>query len=238
MALAYAVSKPKRISPFKLVRVYQRLPRPLLDSKKVRTFWEVQPIPLLEASLGAFQAKTSLTEGLNKIRYRFPDNPALDKLAKTMRAREKRFGPDWQIQGYHPEQEFLALRKGTATLRSNLRTYLVKNHRAIDKLALMILSQGGWQFGELPALSLVRRTPPTLLNKTTRTKLWDAAHLVLDQYDGDREAALEKICSTLYQKISPSIRSSIESQGYSVDHVVDDCLNFDMYISRAEIINC
>jgi hypothetical protein len=99
------------------------------------------------------------------------------------------------------------------------------------------LSHGGWQFGELPASSRVRRTPPTLLNEVTRLKLWDAAHEILEQYAGDGDAALEKICSTLYRKITPSIRSSIESQGYSVDHVIDDLLNFDLSVSRGEIIN-
>ena len=154
-----------------------------------------------------------------------------------MRAREKSFGPDWPIQGHHPEQEFVALKKETTAVRSALRAYLIKNHRIIDKLALEILSHGGWQFGELPAFSRVRRTPPSVLNEVTRLKLWDATHDILEQYAGDRDAALEKLCSTLYRKITPSIRSSIESQGYSVDHVIDDILNFDVSVSRGEIIN-
>jgi hypothetical protein len=237
MALAYVVSQPDPISPFEFVNVYQRLPRPLLDQKKVRAFWDVQPIPLLEACLGSFNVETPLKAGLNDIRSRFLVNPTLDKIAKIMQAREKRFGPDWQIQGHHPEQEFVALKKETTALRSALRIYFTKKHRAIDKLALGILSHGGWQFGELPASSRVRRTPPTLLNEVTRLKLWDAAHEILEQYAGDGDAALEKICSTLYRKITPSIRSSIESQGYSVDHVIDDLLNFDLSVSRGEIIN-
>jgi hypothetical protein len=237
MALAFVVSQPKPISPFEFIRIYQCFPRPLLDQKKIRAFWDVQPIPLLDASLGSFNAEDSVKAGLNDIRSRFLDNPALDKIVKTMRAREKRFGPDWPIQGHHPEQDFLALKKGTTALRSALRAYLVKKHREINKLALEILSHGGWQFGELPASSLVRRTPSTLLNKATRLKLWDAAHEVLDQHDGDPDAALDELCATLYRRITPSIRSSIESQGYSVDHVVDDYLNFDMNVSRTEIID-
>ena len=237
MALAYVVSQPNPISPFEFVKVYQRLPRPLLDQKKVRAFWDVQPNPLLEACLGSFGVETSLKAGLDDIRSRFLVNPTLDKIAKTMRAREKRFGPDWLIQGHHPEQEFVALKKKTTALRSALRIYFVKNHRVIDKLALGILSHGGWQFGELPASSRVRQTPATLLNEVTRLKLWDTAHEILEQYAGDRDAALEKLCSTLYRKITPSIRSSIESQGYSVDHVIDDLLNFDVSVSRGEIIN-
>jgi hypothetical protein len=237
MALAYVVSQPNPISPFEFVKVYQRLPHPLLDQKKVRAFWDVQPIPLLEACLGSFSVETPMKVGLNDIRSRFLVNPTLDKIVKTMRAREKRFGPDWHIQGHHPEQEFVALKKGTTALRSALRIFFVKKYRAIDKLALRILSHGGWQFGELPASSRVRRTPPTLLNEVTRLKLWDAAHEILEQYAGDRDATLEKLCSTLYRKITPSIRSSIESQGYSVDHVIDDLLNFDVSVSRGEIIN-
>ena len=237
MALAYSASQPDAISPFEFVKVYPRLPRPLLDQKKVRVFWNIQPVALLAACLGSFSAKNSLQTDLNDIRSRFMTNPALDEIAKILRAREKRLGPDWQIQGRHPDREFVALKKGTTALRSALRAYLVKNHRAIDKLALEILSHGGWQLGELPTSSLVRRTPPTLLNKVTRLKLWDAAHEVLDQYEGDSDAALEKICFTLYRNITPSIRSAIESQGYSVDHVIDDYLNFDMSVNREEIIN-
>jgi len=237
LALAYVVSQPNPISPFELVKVYQRLPRPLLDRKRVATFWNVQPIPLLEACLGTFSAEAPLKSGLNDVRSRFLANSALDKIAKTMRAREKRFGPDWPTDGHHPEQEFVSLRKETTALRSALRSYLVKNHRAIDKLALEILSHGGWQLGELPASCRVRRTPPNLLNEVTRLKLWDAAHDILERYAGDRDAALEKLCSTLYRNITPSIRSSIESQGYSVDHIIDDILNFDLSVSRGEIIN-
>jgi hypothetical protein len=237
MALGYVVSQPEPLSPFEFVKVYQGLPRPLLDQKRVRAFWEVQPIPLLEACLGSFSAEAPMKAGLDDLRSRFPANPTLDQIVKTMRAREKRFGPDWQTQGHPPEKQLVELRKGTAPLRSALRAYLVKNHRVIDRLALEILSHGGWQFGELPSSSLVRRTPATLLNRSTRLRLWDAAHEILDQYPGDREAALEKLCSTLYCKITPSIRSTIESQGYSVDHVIDDYLNFDISVSREEIIN-
>jgi hypothetical protein len=237
LGLAYAATEPKPICPFTFIKVYQRFPRPLLDQKKVRTFWNVQPASLLEACLGSFKSKAPLEGGLNNIRARFLVNSALDKIVKAMLAREKRFGPSWQIQGHHPEQEFVALKRGTTALRSALRTYLVKNHREIDKLAMDILSHGGWRLGELPVSSLVGRTPPTLLNRTNRVKLWDAAHAVLDQYNGDFDAALEKICSTLSRKLTPSIRASIESQGYFGDQVVDDVLNFDMNVSREEIIN-
>ena len=59
MALAYAVSEPNFISPFKLTRIYKSLPVPLLDEDRLETFWNVQPVPLLELCLGAFTKKRS-----------------------------------------------------------------------------------------------------------------------------------------------------------------------------------
>ena len=62
MALAYAISEPNFISPFKLTRIYKSLPIPLLDEDRVQTFWNVQPVPLLELCLGSFTNKSfSLT---------------------------------------------------------------------------------------------------------------------------------------------------------------------------------
>lgn len=36
-------------------------------------------------------------------------------------------------------------------------------------------------------------------------------------------------------QITPSVKAAIEAQGYTVDNVVDDMLNFDMRKTQAEI---
>ena len=80
----------------------------------------------------------------------------------------------------------------------------------------------------------MRKTPEKLLNRATRLKLWQAAQDILDRKLEHREK-LEALCHALYRKITPSTRAAIEAQGYTVDNVVDDMLNFDMRKSRDEI---
>jgi hypothetical protein len=80
----------------------------------------------------------------------------------------------------------------------------------------------------------VRKTPESLLNRANRLRLWQAAQEVLARDLGEEER-LESLSTVLTQKITPTLRKSIEAQGYSIDQVIDDILNFDMYKSRAEI---
>jgi hypothetical protein len=74
LALAYAISEPNFISPFKLTRIYKTLPAPLLDEDKVETFWNVQPVPLLQLGLGSFTKRSPLKAKLDRIRMDFPPN--------------------------------------------------------------------------------------------------------------------------------------------------------------------
>jgi hypothetical protein len=114
----------------------------------VLSFWEVQPVPLLELCLGSFSKESPLQSALEKIRVAEQDNGSLDKVAKKMRAREKRFGCDWYFQGHHPQEDYAALEQGTAPLRAKLRALISKSHASINELANEVLSQGGWQFGQ------------------------------------------------------------------------------------------
>jgi hypothetical protein len=66
--------------------------------------------------LGSFSKESPLQSALEKIRVAEQDNGSLDKVAKKMRAREKRFGCDWYFQGHHPQEDYAALEQGTAPL--------------------------------------------------------------------------------------------------------------------------
>jgi hypothetical protein len=158
----------------------------------------------------------------------------LDELAKKMRSREKRFRGDWEWEGHHPEAEFALLRKEMAPIFAAISDVLLKSPVAIDQLAREVLAQGPWTAGELPASARVRQTPEGLLNRTTRVKLWQAARDVRILPLSERET-LERMYDALRAKISPAVRSAIEAQGYSVDQVVDDVVNFDMYKNREDI---
>lgn len=234
MALAYAISESDFISPFKLPKIYTSLPRPLLTEAKILKLWAARPVPLLDLALGCFTRTSPLQTRLDQWRIGHENNAALDKLAKKMRARERRFGSDWFAEGHHPEEDFLSLKEATAPLHAELSQILAHNYPALEELALEVLAQGAWQFGELPAACWVRRTPLSLLNGNCRLKLWKAAHEVLARGLGDEER-LETLCSVLAQAISPALKISIENQGYSVDQVIDDMLNFDMHKTREEI---
>jgi hypothetical protein len=233
IGMAVALSEESPVSPFQLLNEYRTLPSPLLNRVSIGTFWDVQPVALLELCLGSYTKGSPLTKPLNQLRSIYQGNPTLDELAQKMRCREKHFGSEWFSEGHHPDREFRLLKKEMRPLCRQLRVLLVKEHRAVEKLAQEVLAKG-WQFGEIPALWRVRRTPETLLNKSIRLKLWQVAQEVLFR-DLDEEARLEALCQVLYQKITPSIKSAIESQGYSVDNIVDDMVNFDVHKSRAEI---
>lgn len=234
MALTYAISEPNFISPFKLTRIYKTLPTPLLDKDRVESFWKVQPVPLLELCLGSFTKRSPVKAKLDRIRAEEQTNRTLDGIVKKMRSREKRFGSNWCFQGHHPEKEFTALVKAMRPLCEQIRNLMLKEHGAIEALAQEVLAQGPWRFGELPASSLVRKTPESLLNRASRLKLWLAAQEVLIQ-DLDDEATLEALCNVLPKKLTPSLKVAIESQGYTSDQVIDDVINFDIYKSRDQI---
>jgi hypothetical protein len=237
MGIAYAVNEgmfARDISGFTLPQVYKTLPVPLLNEATVLEFWDGHPTALLEMSLGTFTKGPSLAAQLDRLRLTRQDNPALDKIVKKMRSRQERFGSDWLFQGHHPESEFARLQKEMAPLCIEIRDLIVKKHATVEALAQEVLAQGPWQRGKLPASLFVRKTPESLLNRATRLKLWQAAQEVLSQ-DLAEEEQLEALCDVLYRKITPSVKAAIEAQGYSVDFVVDDVLNFDMYKSRDEI---
>jgi hypothetical protein len=81
---------------------------------------------------------------------------------------------------------------------------------------------------------LVRKTPENLLNRTTRLSLWRAAQDVRYLPHNDEEA-LVALYEALHKKITPAIKAAIESEGFSVEQVVDDVLNFDMHKSQGDI---
>jgi hypothetical protein len=234
MALAYAISEPDFISPFKLTRIYTTLPMPLLNKARIETFWNVQPVLLLELCLGSFTKSSPLAKDLDRIRTPLSANATLDGFAKKMRSREKRFGSNWPFEGHHPETDSEALEEGMAALAGKLRALFLKEHVAIESLAQEVLSQGPWKFGELPAYSLIRKTPESFLNRTNRLKLWRAAQEVLTRNLED-EAALEEVCEMLARQVTPSLEAMIKTQGYTVDQVICDIINFDIHKTREEI---
>jgi hypothetical protein len=68
----------------------------------------------------------------------------------------------------------------------------------------------------------------------TRLKLWQVAQDILSKNLED-VARLQALCGGFYGAITPSIEAAIKSQGYTVDDVVDDFLNYDMRKTRKEI---
>ncbi len=72
------------------------------------------------------------------------------------------------------------------------------------------------------------------MNKTTKVKLWQAANDVRILPINEEER-LEKLYHALYAKITPAIKTAIQAQGYSVDQVVDDVVNFDMHKDREDL---
>ena len=81
----------------------------------------------------------------------------------------------------------------------------------------------------------MRKTPESLLDRANRLRLWQAASQEVLARDLGEEERLESLSTVLTQKITYTLRKSIEALGYSIDQVIDDILNFDMYKSRAEI---
>ncbi len=236
MAIAFALSpgKDEIVSPITLPATYKSRPAPLFNKTALLRFWDVKPETLLELGVGVYTKDSPLKERLNQIRHKWQDNPRLDELAKKMRSRERRFHGDWEFEGHHPEAEFALLRKEMAPILAALANVLLKDLAAMDQLARQVLAQGPWTAGEIPARARVRKTPEGLLNRTTRVKLWQAAHDVRILPLSEREA-LVQMYETLRAKITPAVRSAIEAQGYSVDQVVDDVMNFDMHKNREDI---
>lgn len=235
LACALSDSEEDSIAPFDLIKGYKSktLPSPLLNSDQVVSFWDAKPVSLLELCLGSYTQTSPLTKPLNRVRSAFQNNPRLDELSKKMRCREKRFGDEWYTEGHHPDREVRLLKREMTPLCERLRDLMAEEPDVVGKLALEVLAKG-WQFGEIPASWRVRKTPEQLLNRATRLKLWQAAQKVLSQKLGD-EAKLEALCQALYRNITSSIKAAIEAQGYTVDNVVDDMLNFDVRKSREEI---
>jgi hypothetical protein len=104
---------------------------------------------------------------------------------------------------------------------------------SVSKLALEVLAKG-WQFGELPASSRVRRTPEKLLNRATRLKLWEAGQEILSRDLGEDEI-IRALWDVLHSKITPAVKSSVEAQGHTVSDAVSDLISFDLQKSRGEI---
>jgi hypothetical protein len=221
------------VQAMELPKIYATLPQPLLNRTRLLNFWKVKPGPLLELCVGCYTKASPLTKPLNRLRLAYQDNPVLDHLAKTMRSREKRFGSQWYTEGHHPDCEVRVLKKEMLPFKKALKDLILKEPAIVEKLAHEVLAQG-WQLGEIPASWRVRRTPENLLNRATRLKLWQAAQEILGR-DLSDEATPETLCENLTRKITPSIKAAIEAQGYTVDNVVDDMLNFDMRKSRSEI---
>jgi hypothetical protein len=222
------------VSPYQLPLVYRDLAEPLFNDLGLLAFWEEYPTSLLDMCLGCFTKGSPLTDRLNRVRLDRQDNPGLDKLFKKMRGREKRYGWDWSVEGHHPETEYVQLIKEMAPLCDALKKVIVEDCTAVEILGREVLSQGPWQFGNLPASSFVRKTPESLLNRATRLKLWLVAQDVLSKNLED-EARLQALCNGFYGAITPSIEAAIKSQGYNVDDVVDDFLNYDMRKTRKEV---
>ena len=222
------------VSPYQLPLVYRDLSEPLFNDLGLLAFWEDYPVPLLDMCLGCFTKDSPLTARLDRLRFAKQANHILDKLFKKMDSREKRYGIDWVIEGHHPENEFVQLKKEMAPLCAAIKKLIVGECAVVEVLGREVLAQGPWQLGSLPALSFVRKTPESLLNRANRLKLWLVAQEVLSQ-GLEEEQRLGALCDGLYRAITPSIKAAIESQGYTVDDVVDDVLNYDMRKSRKEI---
>jgi hypothetical protein len=235
--LASAVNESQfgaNVSPYQLPLVYRDLAEPLFNDLGLLAFWEEYPTSLLDMCLGCFTKGSPLIDRLNRLRLKRQDNPVLDKLFKKMRGREERYGWDWSVEGHHPKTEYVQLKKEMAPLCDALKKVIVEDCTAVEILGREVLSQGPWQLGSLPASSFVRKTPESLLNRATRLKLWLVTQDILSKNLKD-EARLQALCSGLYGVITPSIEAAIKSQGYSVDDVVDDFLNYDMRKTRQEI---
>jgi hypothetical protein len=164
---------------------------------------------------------------------KYRDNPPLDDLVKKMRGRQKRFGSEWFTEGHHPSDEVRCLKKEMRPFRKQIEDFILRKRPAIELLVEEVLTKG-WQLRELPASWFVRKTPEKFLNRSIRLKLWQAAQAVLER-DLPDEEALAALCQALRCKITPSVKAAIEAQGYTVDNVIDDMLNFDMGKSRDEI---
>jgi hypothetical protein len=221
------------IPPMKLLKTYRSLPTPLLDKEQVTVFWETRPMSLLELCLGAYTKASPLARRLNRLRPEYQNNSTLDDLAKKMRSREKRFGDDWFTDGHHPEREYRLLKKELKPLCDRLEEAMTNEPATVSKLALDVLAKG-WQFGEIPASCLVRKTPEKLLNRANRLKLWQAAQAVLAE-DLEEEEMLNALWTALHRKISPATKTVIETQGYSVSDIVGDFISYDVHKTRDEI---
>jgi hypothetical protein len=189
---------------------------------------------VLEIALGCFTKGSPLEKRLNRLRLTWQDNSTLDKLFKKMTSREERYGWDWPVEGHHPESEFVQLRKEITPLHDAIERLILAEHPAMEALAREILSQGSWRAGKLPASSFVRKTPESLLNRAVRLKLWLVAQEI-SYRNLDEKEEVEALCDGFYGAITPAVKAAVESQGYTVDNVVDDFLNFDRHKSREEI---
>ena len=233
LACALSDGKEDSITPSELLKNYKSLPRPLLDRDQVISFWEARPVSLLELCLGAYTKASPLTKPLNRLRSACQDNPTLDELSKKMRGREERFGDDWWTEGHHPESEVRLLKKEMKPLCDKLRNLMAGDPEAVSKLALEVLAKG-WQFGDIPASSRVRKTPEKLLNRATRLKLWQAGQDILSR-DLDEEEMIRALWDVLHRKVTPAVKAAIEAQGHTVADVVGDLMSFDLQKSRNEI---
>ena len=233
IGLARALSDDDDFSPMQLLKTYKRMPTDLLNRDQVISFWEARPMSLLELCLGAYSKTSPLTKSLNQLRPAFYDNPTLDDLAKKMRCREKRFGDDWWTEGHHPQREVRLLKKEMKPICKKLQEFITDKPETVSKLALDVLAKG-WQFGEIPASSRVRRTPEKLLNRSTRLKLWEAGREILSR-DLDEDETIRTLWDVLHHKITPAVKTAIEAQGHTIADAIGDLISFDLQKSRNEI---
>ncbi len=238
MALHFAVNESrsgKKIGFSKLCRAYQSLPVPMFNDDGLIAFCEIIPSVALQMATGCFTKGSPLTDELDQIRQKHGINPTLDALFKKMSSREKRYGPDWIEEGYHPESEFAQLKKEIAPLCDDFERVILLKIETMDLLARKIFADGGWQVPkEIPATWLVRKTPESLLNRATRLKLWQVAQEISFR-NLDEEAEVVALCDAFYSAITPAVKEAVEAQGYTIDDVVNDFLNYDRYKSREEI---
>jgi hypothetical protein len=236
MGIAWAINEGrlgKKVEFSKLLRTYRSLPFPLFTKADLLSFWRVCPSAVLEMALGCYTQGSPLLERLDLVRLSHQTNPRLDRLHKIMASREERYGSGWPEEGHHPESEFRQLEREIAPLFENVERLVLEGHAAMEALAREVLAQA-WERRPLPASWFVRRTPESLLNRSVRLKLWLVAQEISFR-NLDEKDEIEALCDGFYRAITPAVKAAIKAQGYTVDNVVDDFLNFDRHKSREEI---
>ena len=111
------------------------MPFPIFNETGLLAFWRVTPSRVLEIGLGCFTKESPLKKPLNRLRLTYQDNNKLDQLYKKMTSREERYGPDWPVEGHHPESEVIQLRKEITPVYKAVERLVLKEHRIMEALA-------------------------------------------------------------------------------------------------------